>query len=195
MGNCMHGIGGAASKAAVLEYPSGRHEFVAGDTVTAHQVMSRNPGFYVAKLSPPSSPSLMTATAGRTTRLSEAHSSPVSRRSSAVHHRTPTLLPADAPLRVGSRYRLVTFEDAFYQFAKATRVDYMFSPKLVSTTRKHLAAKSKRKRCMSNLPLCSYSSLLSKNKRKINKASKSKDMQQRLRRRVSSIFHHVKGNI
>eukprot|EP00250_Pteridium_aquilinum_P000321 c10357_g1_i1 orf=388-906(-) len=119
MGNCMHG-GGEKVKAAVVEYPSGRHEFVIGGRVTAHQVMLRNPGFYVAKTSPPPS----AAAATRTTSFDAA---PLNRTRPA-----PSLLPADAVLCTGAHYRLLSFEEVFYQFARVSTVEFMFSPKLRS---------------------------------------------------------------
>lgn len=106
-------------KAAVVEYPSGRHEFVMGGRVTAHQVMLKNPGFYVAKKSP--SPSSTPST---------AYLKAAPRNSMRT---TPSLLPADAPLRTGSHYRLLTFEEVFYQFARVNRVEFMFSPRLRSS--------------------------------------------------------------
>lgn len=104
MGNCLYG---AKAQAAIVEYPSGRHECVVGGRVTAHQVMLRNPGFYVAKNSPPARGGL----------------------DSSRHGRTPTLLPADAPLSIGKHYRLVTFEEVFFQFSRANRMEFMRSPK------------------------------------------------------------------
>ncbi|KAH7442903.1 hypothetical protein KP509_02G006900 [Ceratopteris richardii] len=185
MGNCVHGIAGeAASRAAVLEYPSGRHEFVAGGTITAHQVMLRNPGFYVAKMSPPSSSSSMAATMGRCTGQLEVNSSPVCRRSSAAHNRIPCLLPADAPLCVGCHYRLLTFEEAFYQFAKANRVDYMFSPNLKPISRTQPPTTAEQERYMSTLQLRSCFSSYSENKQRASKGSKPKDMQRRILKSV-----------
>lgn len=142
MGNCLYR---AKAQAAIVEYPSGRHESVAGGRVTAHQVMLRNPGFYVVKNSPPARGGV----------------------DSSHHGRTPTLLPADAPLSIGKHYRLVTFEEVFFQFSRASRMELMRSPKLRSSRKIQLQqqAHQRKKRLANNF--------LSFNLQQTNRRSKS----------------------
>eukprot|EP00249_Psilotum_nudum_P034444 c53503_g1_i1 orf=353-820(+) len=90
MGNCQ----AIEDAAAVVEHPSGKVEKVFW-TKTAHQLMMQNPGHYVAITSSDQS--------GDTT----------GRRNVIVK-----LLPAGAPLCVGTNYRLVNFEEVFRHFAQ-----------------------------------------------------------------------------
>ncbi|KAI5080060.1 hypothetical protein GOP47_0005539 [Adiantum capillus-veneris] len=160
-GKLPHSSWGVASKAAIIEYPSGQQEFVGGGhrTVTAHQVMLQNPGFYVARVSPPPAPSGTATVTILSKSMACLHEAPLHLPASTApttsRHIRPSLLATDAPLHVGSHYRLLTFEEVFYQFAKTNRVDFMFSP-LVRTSSRRMhsmtsASKASKKRSIINI--------------------------------------------
>lgn len=92
MGNCQT----TDIAAIVVDYPGGRVEkfFL---TVPARQLMTSNPGYFVAITAVPHLPV-----------------------SSATEPAKPIfkLLPADAPLCVGYRYRLISFEEVFTYFSQ-----------------------------------------------------------------------------
>ena len=93
---------------AIVEYPGGYEERVQGEHVTAHHLMLRNPGFYVTHIrnNPPTPP----------------HSLIPSPHSSSSH-----LLPSDATLSTGKRYRLVTFEGINISFKLHDRLTIKLS--------------------------------------------------------------------
>eukprot|EP00249_Psilotum_nudum_P013034 c24118_g1_i2 orf=1042-1545(+) len=89
MGNCQ-----GTHEAAVVEHPCGKIEKLFW-AVTAHQLMMQNPGHYVAITKSDPTVSL------------RSKPKPIVK-----------LLPAGAPLRVGTHYRLVNFEEVFMHFAQ-----------------------------------------------------------------------------